>query len=212
MQIKPAVILLAGGGLVAATPTGSVRISDYLSGLKNPIEGSYHIRRTFEAIIKGGVFGVGIGQADTKFTGLPLPHTDSIFAVVAEETGLIGSIIIIILFCLLLWRGFVIANRAPDQLGSLLAYGLTGWIALEALMNIAVIVGLFPFTGNALPFISAGGSSMISSLAAIGIVMNIARCSVKQETSERSHTSAVVDLRGRDRRRRVPRGNRHASP
>mgnify|MGYP001039080944 CR=1 FL=1 len=207
-----AVILLAGGGLVAATPTGSVRISDYLSGLKNPIEGSYHIRRTFEAIIKGGVFGVGIGQADTKFTGLPLPHTDSIFAVVAEETGLIGAIIIIILFCLLLWRGFVIANRAPDQLGSLLAYGLTGWIALEALMNTAVIVGLFPFTGNALPFISAGGSSMMSSLAAIGIVMNIARCSVKQETSERSQTSAVVDLRRRDRRRRVPRGNRRASP
>ena len=188
-----------------------MRLEQYLSGLQNPVMGSYHIRRTIEAIIKGGFFGVGIGQADTKFTGLPLPHTDSIFAVIAEETGLVGSSLLVILYGLLMWRGLVIAKRAPDQLGSLLAFGLVGWIVIEALMNIAVIVGLFPFTGNALPFMSAGGSSLLSTMAAIGIVMNVARSSVKKEVSERSQPGAVVDLRGRNGRRGIPSDDRYGS-
>jgi len=203
--------LIMGSIVVAATTTGKVRLEQYLSGLQNPVMGSYHIRRTFEAIIKGGFFGVGIGQADTKFTGLPLPHTDSIFAVIAEETGLLGSSLLVILFGLLMWRGLVIAKRAPDQLGSLLAFGLVGWIVIEALMNIAVIVGLFPFTGNALPFMSAGGSSLLSTMAAIGIVMNVARSSVKKEVSERSQPGAVVDLRGRNGRRGIPSDDRYGS-
>ncbi len=203
--------LIMGSIVVAATTTGKVRLEQYLSGLQNPVMGSYHIRRTFEAIIKGGFFGVGIGQADTKFTGLPLPHTDSIFAVIAEETGLLGSSLLVILFGLLMWRGLVIAKRAPDQLGSLLAFGLVGWIVIEALMNIAVIVGLFPFTGNALPFMSAGGSSLLSTMAAIGIVMNVARSSVKKEVSERSQPGAVVDLRGRNGRRGIPGDDRYGS-
>ena len=203
--------LIMGSIVVAATSTGKVRLEQYLSGLQNPVMGSYHIRRTFEAIIKGGFFGVGIGQADTKFTGLPLPHTDSIFAVIAEETGLVGSSLLVILYGLLMWRGLVIAKRAPDQLGSLLAFGLVGWIVIEALMNIAVIVGLFPFTGNALPFMSAGGSSLLSTMAAIGIVMNVARSSVKKEVSERSQPGAVVDLRGRNGRRGIPSDDRYGS-
>ena len=186
-------------------------MEQYFDGLQNPALGSYHIRRTFEAVIKGGFFGVGIGKADTKFTGLPLPHTDSIFAVIAEETGILGGVFVLALYGLLLWRGLVIAKRAPDQLGTLLAYGFVGWIILEAMMNIAVIVGLFPFTGNALPFISAGGSSMITTLAAMGIVMNVARSSIKHDSSERSSTNAVVDLRRRDRRRGVSRSNRRGS-
>lgn len=204
--------LFFGGLVVSLQATGRIRLEQYINGLQNPLLGSYHIQRTFEAIIKGGVFGVGIGQADTKFTGLPLPHTDSIFAVVAEETGLVGAFFVVILYGFLLWRGLVIARRAPDQLGSLLAFGLTGWIALEALMNITVIVGLFPFTGNALPFISAGGSSMLTNMAAIGIVMNVARSSVTKEKSERSQSGAVVDLRGRDGWRRVSSRDRYASP
>jgi len=205
-------VLVIGGLVVAATSTGKVRLEQYFDGLTNPVMGSYHIRRIFEAIIKGGVFGVGIGQADTKFTGLPLPHTDSIFAVIAEETGIIGSILLIACYGILLWRGLVIARRAPDQLGSLLAFGLTGWIVIEALMNLAVLVGLFPFTGNALPLISAGGSSMVTTMAAIGIVMNVARRSVLDTSTERSQTSAVVDLRGRNGRRSVSSGNRFVSP
>lgn len=194
--------------LINVMPTGRIRFAQYLSGLENPTKSSYHIRRTYEAIIKGGVFGVGLGKANTKFTGLPLPHTDSIFAVLAEETGIIGSLIVILLYVLLLWRGFKIARNAPDQLGSLLAFGLTSWIVIEALINVSVIVGLLPFAGNALPFISAGGSSMTATMAAIGIVMNVARQGTTATASERS-TSATVDLRRRDWRRSVSGADRY---
>ncbi len=201
--------VVVGGSVVAATATGKVRLEQYFNGLENPIMGSYHIQRTFEAIIKGKFFGVGLGQADTKFTGLPLPHTDSIFAVIAEETGLIGAFVVITLYILLLWRGLTIARRAPDQLGSLIAFGLIGWIVLEAMMNVSVIVGLFPFTGNALPLISAGGSSMVTTMAAIGITMNVARQGVAKESVERSTTSAIVDLRGRNGWRNVSSYDRY---
>ena len=201
--------LLGSVFLINVMPTGRIRFAQYLSGLENPTQSSYHIRRTYEAIIKGGFFGVGLGKANTKFTGLPLPHTDSIFAVLAEETGIIGSMIVIALFVLLIWRGFKIARNAPDQLGSLLAFGLTSWIVIEALINVSVIVGLLPFAGNALPFISAGGSSMAATMAAVGIVMNVARQGTNKTASERSNTSATVDLRRRDGRRSVSGADRY---
>ncbi len=201
-----------GAFVVSVSRTGQARISDYLSGLKDLTGSSYHVQRIYEAIIKGGMFGVGIGEADTKFTGLPLPHTDSIFAVIAEETGLVGAFVVVALYVLLLWRGLVIARRAPDQLGALISFGLTSWIGIEALMNVSVIVGLFPFTGNALPLISAGGSSMLATMGALGIVMNVARRGVVKETAERSQTSAIVDMRGRDRWRSVSGANRYGNP
>ncbi len=111
---------------------------------------------------KAAVFGVGLGQADTKLTGLPFAPTDSIFAVIAEELGLFGSVLLMGLYAALVWRGLVIARRAPDMLGTLLASGMTFWIGMEALINMAVMVGLMPFAGNALPFISAGGSNLVS--------------------------------------------------
>jgi cell division protein FtsW len=200
--------LLVGIPLMYLYPTGRERISSYLTGLNNPLQSSYHIQRTLEAVVKGGWFGVGIGQADTKFTGLPLAPTDSIFAVVAEETGIIGGLFLTAMFVLLIWRGLVIAKNAPDQLGSLLAFGLTSWIGIEALMNMAVIVGLMPFTGNALPLISAGGSSMLVTLTSLGIVMNISKVSNKRNSEERSAHSAVVDLRRRNGRGSVSRRNR----
>jgi len=213
-DMRQIILILLGAGalgflMITVMPTGKVRFAQYVSGMRNPREGSYHIRRTYEAVIKGRFFGVGLGNADTKFTGLPLPHTDSIFAVIAEETGVFGSFFVIILFVLLLWRGYVIAKNAPDNLGKLLSFGLIGWIVLEALMNIAVIVGLFPMAGNALPFISAGGSSMVTTLLAIGIVMNVSRQSAKNLSPERSSSNAAVDLRGRDWRRSVSRTNRY---
>jgi cell division protein FtsW len=200
--------LVMGLPMVFLYPTGRARMNSYLTGLNNPLESSYHIQRSLEAVIKGGWFGVGIGQADTKFTGLPLAPTDSIFAVVAEETGVLGGLFLVIMFILLIWRGLVIAKKAPDQLGALLAFGLTAWIGVEALMNMAVMVGLMPFTGNALPLISAGGSSMVVTLTSIGIIMNISKTSLEQKTSERSPSSAVVDLRRRDGRGSVPRHHR----
>jgi len=209
VAIVIAVGLLGFIFLINVMPTGRIRFTQYLSGLQNPTHSSYHIRRTYEAIIKGGFFGVGLGKANTKFTGLPLPHTDSIFAVLAEETGFVGAMVVIGLYILLIWRGFKIARNAPDQLGSLLAFGLTSWIVIEALINVSVIVGLLPFAGNALPFISAGGSSMTTTMAAIGIVLNVARQGVNKTASERSTTNATVDLRGRDWRRSVSGADRY---
>ncbi len=200
--------LLVGLPLMFLYPTGRERISSYLISLNDPLQSSYHIQRSLEAVAKGGWFGVGIGQADTKFTGLPLAPTDSIFAVVAEETGILGGLFLSSMFVLLVWRGLVIARNAPDQLGSMLAFGLTAWIGMEALMNMAVIVGLLPFTGNALPLISAGGSSMLVTLTSLGIIMNVSKVSAETKTEERSSHSAVVDLRRRDGRRRVSRSHR----
>lgn len=209
------ILLLVGSGLGAGIlalrfyTTGRVRVTDYINGLKDPIQSSYHNKRAYESIIKGQFFGVGLGNSNTKFTGLPLPHTDSIFAVIAEETGLIGSFILIAVYVILIWRGYKIAKNAPDRLGSLMAFGLTTWIVIEALLNIAVIVGLFPFAGNQLPFISAGGSSMVVNLAAVGIIMNIARQGQGLKIQERSQTSATVDLRRRDWRRSVSGADRY---
>jgi cell division protein FtsW len=204
-------VAIFGYLIVTIFPTGSARLSSYLDGLRSPIEASYHVRRSLEAVVQGGWFGVGIGNSDTKFIGLPVPATDSIFAVIAEETGLVGAAFTICLYMLLLWRGLTIARRAADQLGSLLAAGLTLWLVAEALINMTVIVGLMPIAGNALPFISAGGSNMVMSLVAIGIIMSVARTSKKQENEEGRSTSAVVDLRRRDGRRSVPRVVRPAS-
>jgi cell division protein FtsW len=192
--------------------TGASRLQDYLAGLKDMTESSYHVMRAMEAVINGGWFGVGIGQANTKFTGLPFPYTDSIFAVIVEEMGLVGASLVVILFGLLLWRGLTIAKRAPDQLGSLLAAGLTLWIVLEAMLNMAVIIGLFPFAGNALPFFSAGGSNLVTSLVAIGILMNISKSNIHQEEKEGSAFSAIVDLRRWNGRRRVSRARRASNP
>ena len=203
--------ILMGWVVVQFSATGQDRVSSFVAGLQDPTNASYHVQRSFEAVIKGGVFGVGLGQADTKLTGLPFAPTDSIFAVVAEELGLFGSTLLMSLYAVLVWRGLTIARRAPDILGTLLASGVTFWIGLEALINMAVMVGLMPFAGNALPFISAGGSNLVSTLSAIGIILNISRQSggsVKKEEDERRSFGAVVDLRRGNGRRSVPRPRR----
>jgi cell division protein FtsW len=202
------VATLVGLVVVQVNPTGSERISGFLPGLKDPTQAPYHVRRSLEAFVHGGWFGVGIGRAETKLTGLPVPPTDSIFAVVGEETGLFGVSLLVGLYVLFLWRGLNIARRAPDFLGSLLAAGLTIWIVTEAFVNMAVMVNLLPIAGNALPFISAGGSNLLVSLSAVGILMNIARQSTQNQEKEERTFSAVVDLRRRDRRRRVSRPSR----
>ncbi len=213
-QITILVVLtvVIGSFIVFFSATGSDRWGSFLPGLKDPTQASYHVRRSFEAFVKGGWFGVGIGKADTKLTGLPVPHTDSIFAVVGEETGAVGSVFMVTLFGLLLWRGLNIARRAPDGMGALLASGLTAWLALEAFVNMGVMVGLLPFAGNALPFISAGGSNLMVSLAAIGILFNISRLSEKSKEVQEKSFSAVVNLRGRDWRRRVSSPRRTSGP
>ena len=205
------VVAVIGGWIVVqGSPTGAERVGDFLNGIKDPTQASYHVRRSFEAIVNGGILGTGIGRGETKLLGLPVPPTDSIFAVIAEELGLIGSVVLIGLYSALVWRGMVIARRAPDMLGTLLASGMSLWIGLEALVNMTVMVGLMPFAGNALPFISAGGSNLVVSLAAIGILLNISRQSgvnVEEGNDWRSF-GAVVDLRWRNRRRGISRARR----
>ena len=215
-DIKQIVFLLVlaifmGWVVVQFSETGQDRVSSFLAGLKDPTNASYHVQRSFEAVIKGGMFGVGLGQADTKLTGLPFAPTDSIFAVVAEELGLFGAALLMSLYAALVWRGLVIARRAPDMLGTLLASGITFWVGIEALINMAVMVGLMPFAGNALPFISAGGSNLVSTLCAMGIMLNISRQSgesVRTEANDWRSFGAVIDLRRGNGRRGVSRARR----
>ncbi len=204
------VALVAGWFVVQVSPTGHQRVVDFLSGMKNLTLASYHVQRSFEAIVNGGWFGVSIGRGQVKLTGLPVPPTDSIFAVIVEELGFVGAVFLIGLYGMLIWRGLVIARRAPDMLGTLLATGLVVWIGLEASINMAVMVGLLPFAGDPLPFISAGGSNLVSSLAAIGILINISRQQGESTTTDEEWRtySAVIDLRGRNRRRRISRPGR----
>jgi len=203
------VAVVAAWLVVQISPTGHERVAEFLAGLRDPTQASYHVQRSFEAIVNGGWIGVGIGKAESKMTGLPVPPTDSIFAVIVEELGLVGALALIAMYAGVVWRGLLIARRAPDMLGTLLATGLVVWIGLEASINMMVMVGLLPFAGNALPFVSAGGSNLVSSLAAIGILLNISRQrgEVSNEEEWRSY-SAAVDLRGWNRRRRVSRPRR----
>ena len=209
------VALVAGWIVIQFSSTGRARMASYVAGLKDPLKSSDHILWSLEAVYKGGWFGVGIGNASTKLIGLPFSATDSIFAVIVEELGLFGALCLLALYGILLWRGLVIASRAPDLLGKVMAAGLTFWITIEAFINMSMIIGLVPVAGNALPFVSAGGSNLISTLTAIGILLSISRQSgtkkVPAESSERRSYSASVDLRRRDRRRSVSRPGRPAS-
>lgn len=206
-DLKQIIILLGFGFLiglvVAMLPTGRERIDSFWGGIRDVWQSSGHVLRSIEAFAQGGWLGVGIGKGLTKLTGLPFPHTDSIFAVIGEETGALGSISLVLLYVGLMWRGLVISQNARDGLGRLLAGGLTFWILIEAIINMAVMVGLLPFAGNALPLISSGGSSLVMTLVALGIVMNVARQGEKSKELEERTFNAVVDLRGRNRRRRV---------
>ena len=202
------VVVALGALFVIFSKTGQTRLEQYLAGLQDPVNSSYHIKRSIESIVRGGVFGVGIGLGSTKF-GLPVSHTDSIFAVIAEETGLIGAGSVVLVFMVFMWRGLVIASRAPDLLGRLLASGLTLWISSEAVLNMGVMVNLFPFAGNALPFISAGGSSLTMTMVAVGLILSVARVSSREKSVQEGSTfGAVVNLRRGNGRRRVSRAHR----
>ncbi len=201
--------LLVGFIVIKVSSYGSDRISSYIPGLKDPMASSVHVQRALSAFAHGGWFGVGLGKGSIKLTILPFPQTDSIFAVVGEEFGVMGAAAVVILFCLFLWRGLLIANRAPDNLGTLLASGITIWISLEAFVNMLALTGLLPFAGNVLPFFSVGGSSLVFSLVGVGILLNISRLSdPKNQDDDRRTYRAVVDLRGRNGRKRVSRSSR----
>jgi cell division protein FtsW len=202
-----------GAGIVALRkPEVYQRIADFWVGIQdiNTI-GSEHIAKSFTAFIDGGWFGVGLGRGVAKLVLLPVPHTDSIFAVVGEELGFVGASVLVLLYGLLLWRGMIISKKALDGLGSLLVAGLVFWVVFEAYVNIAVIIGLLPVAGNPLPFVSQGGSNLVVTMSAVGIILSVARrAELERRKQERRSLGAVVDLRGRDRRGSVPSFSRPA--
>lgn len=134
------------------------------------------------AIGSGGILGRGIGQSRQKYLWVPEPHNDFIFSIVCEELGLIGAVIIIILFCLLVWRGFYVAMHAKDKFGSLLAIGLTFQVGLQAMLNIWVVTNTIPNTGISLPFFSYGGTSLLILLCEMGLVLSVSRGSDIEKT------------------------------
>ncbi|MGC9521909.1 MAG: FtsW/RodA/SpoVE family cell cycle protein [Anaerolineae bacterium] len=151
------------------------RLEAYIASLSDPSLMPYHVHRAVQAISEGGLFGVGLGAGRMKFGYLPVPHTDSIFAVIAEETGLLGCLVVIGLFIVLAQRGYRITLGTPDSFGSLVAFGVTTMIVSEVLLNIAVMVGIFPPTGTALPFFSYGGTEMLITMAGMGLVLSVSR-------------------------------------
>ena len=154
---------------------GGDRIKYWLDPWSDPTGEGFQTIQSLLAIGSGGVLGRGIGQSRQKYLWVPEPHNDFIFSIVCEELGLIGALLIIILFALLVWRGFTIAMRAPDKFGSLLAIGLTFQVGLQALLNIWVVTNTIPNTGIGLPFFSYGGTSLLILLAEMGIVLSVSR-------------------------------------
>jgi len=151
------------------------RLLAYLDPWEDRFGIGYHIIQSFTAFKLGGFFGVGLGFGTQKLSRLPEPHTDFVFAVIAEESGLAGTIFIAFIFCFLFWRGCVVALNAPDDFGRLLALGITLLIVVQAFVNMGVVTGVLPTTGIPLPFISYGGSSLLSSMIGAGILLNISR-------------------------------------
>lgn len=162
-------------GLIIAAPYRVQRITAFIDPWQDPLGAGYQLIQSLYAIGPGGIMGLGLGMSRQKFLYLPEPYNDFIFSIISEELGFIGASIILLLFLLLLWRGMRVAITAPDLFGSLLAIGIIGMLAIQVIINIGVVTGLFPVTGITLPFLSAGGSSLTLMLTGIGVLLNISR-------------------------------------
>lgn len=151
------------------------RILAFLDPYSDPQGRGFHIIQSLIAVSTGGITGVGLMEGKQKLFYLPEPHTDFIFAVTAEELGLVGSLVIVLLFAIFLWRGIRTALRTQDMFGRFLAVGITSMIVVQALINISVVLGLMPTKGIPLPFVSYGGSSLFFALACVGVLLNISK-------------------------------------
>ncbi len=175
MAVVFVIALLCLGAIFYTIPHARDRVITFLNPSQNQQAQGYQIRQSLIAIGSGQLFGRGFGQGVQKFTYLPEPMGDSIFAVAGEELGFVGTLGIVFLFLFLALRGYVIAARTPDFFGGLLAVGISTYLAGEAFINIAAMLGVAPLTGIPLTFISQGGSAMLVSLASAGILLNISR-------------------------------------
>jgi cell division protein FtsW len=191
-------LALACGGLIflreALHGYRYYRLTGFLDPFKNVTSINLQLYQSLLALGSGGLFGLGLGASRQKTGYLPLPYTDSIFAILGEELGFIGCVVVIVLFLALAFRGFRLARRAPDAYGALLATGITAWLVLQAMINIGASSGTIPYTGVPLPLISFGGSSLVVSMAAVGVLLNISRYIQEPEMpllSRRTITSSM---------------------
>ncbi|MCR4306270.1 MAG: putative lipid II flippase FtsW [Candidatus Daviesbacteria bacterium] len=158
--------------------TSSYRIKRVLAlfdPFSDPQGSTYHISQVLIALGSGGLFGLGLGHSRQKFEYIPEVSTDSIFGIVGEEMGFVGGGLLIVLFVLLLFRGFKIATNTQDNFGKILALGLTSWLGIQAIVNLSSMTALLPLTGVPLPFISYGGSALVANMVAVGILLNISK-------------------------------------
>ena len=193
-------------------PYRLARLQTFLDPWSDPRDAGFQTIQSLYGLALGGPFGEGLGAGKEKFGFLPAPYTDSIFAVLGNELGLFGTLLVVVLFLVIAFKGIRIAIAAPDQTGALLATGVTVWIAFQAWVNMAVVASLVPMTGITLPFISYGGSSICVGLVAVGILLNVGRQAVAR-ADDRSPLSGAPGGR-RDRRTREPvaRGRGGARP
>jgi cell division protein FtsW len=178
-RLRHVAAITLGAVLLAALLTLSAsyrlnRIEGFLDPWADPGDTGYQVIQGYYALGTGGVFGVGIGASRARWSYLPNAHTDFIFAIIGEETGLIGGLMVMALFAILAMAGWAVASRAPDRFGRMVAAGLTAWLSFQALVNIGGVLGVLPITGITLPFVSYGSTALISSMAALGILVNIA--------------------------------------
>lgn len=161
--------------LIFHVPYRRARILAFLDPYSDPQGRGFHIIQSLIAVSTGGITGVGLMEGKQKLFYLPEPHTDFIFAVTAEELGLVGALVIVLLFAVFLWRGVRIALRTEDMFGRFLAVGITSMIVVQAFINISVVLGMMPTKGIPLPLVSYGGSSLLVTLACIGVLLNISK-------------------------------------
>jgi cell division protein FtsW len=151
------------------------RLFAFMHPWDDPLGDGFQLIQSLIAVGTGGIGGKGLMQGVQKLFYLPEPHSDFIYAVISEELGLIGASVVLLCFCLITWRGLRIASRAPDTFGAFIALGLTTMIAVQALVNISVVLGMMPTKGIPLPFVSAGGSSLLINLLGMGVLLNVSR-------------------------------------
>lgn len=175
--------LIGGITLIISSSYRRARLLTFLDPDRDPLGSSYHLHQILLALGSGGLFGVGIGASRQKYAYLPEATTDSIFAVIAEEFGFIGALVLISIFLIIIWRGLKIAMEAPERFGQLLAAGITSWIGIQTVVNLAAMVSLIPLTGVPLPFVSYGGSSLVINLIGIGILLNISKQVMRSHSS-----------------------------
>ena len=156
------------------------RVVTFLDPWKDATGDGWQVIQSLYAIGSGGIFGVGLGESKQKFLYIPEPHNDFIFSILGEELGFVGCAIVIILFAIFIWRGIVIAMKAPDMFGSLVAIGIVSLVAIQVIINIAVVTSSMPATGMPLPFFSYGGTALFILLCEVGVLLNISRASKTQ--------------------------------